>query len=218
MLRTLATSVMRTIFTEVYEGDLRQSPEQAVSRSSLSGRPDRSEYSREYYTGGSKKDCRRGAGHLVPQLQRQTLSRLLSPTGNDLPDLGNLAARFGRSQKEQLAGVLTPEQIQNVDNLGRISRIVKYEANPSGSGKLVQRTAEGGALISGALKAVGGILTGNPLAVAEGAAPFAWSGGTRIAASKLTDPAFTEAIMNSRLIKPLPGETMADYLARKRAR
>ena len=56
--------------------------------------------------------------------------------------------------------MLTPEQIQSVDDLGRISRIVKYEANPSGSGKLVQRTAEGGALISGALKAVGGILTG----------------------------------------------------------
>lgn len=139
------------------------------------------------------------APELVPQLQRQAMSRILSPAGNDLPDLKNLSSRLSRSQKEQLAGVLTPEQIKSLDDLGRTSKLVTFDSNPSGSGKLVQRSAEGSAAIGGALRAAGGVVTGNPLAIAEGIAPSAWIGATRIAAKKLTNPAFTESIMNGGL-------------------
>ncbi len=135
---------------------------------------------------------------LLPLLQRQTISRILNPSGNELSDLKNLPSRLSRAQKEQLAGVLTPKQIESLDNLARTSKLVTFDANPSGSGKLVQRSAEGSAVISGALRAAGGVVTGNPLAVAEGVSPAAWIGGTRLAASKLTNPEFTESIMNGR--------------------
>ena len=157
------------------------------------------------------------APELVPQLQRQTMNRLLRPTGNELPDLKNLGSRLSRAQKEQLAGVLTPEQIQSLDELGRTSKLVTFDANPSGSGKLAQKATEAGVLGSGLTRIAGGILTGNPAAVVEGAAPLAVGGAQRIAASKLTNPAFTEKIMSGRMIKPRPGESMADYLARKKA-
>jgi hypothetical protein len=157
------------------------------------------------------------APELLPQLQRQTMNRLLRPTGNELPDLKNLGARLSRAQKEQLAGVLTPEQIQSLDELGRTSKLVTFDANPSGSGKLAQKATEAGVLGSGLTRIAGGILTGNPAAVVEGAAPLAVGGAQRIAASKLTNPAFTEKIMSGRMIKPRPGESMVDYLARKKA-
>jgi hypothetical protein len=155
---------------------------------------------------------------LLPQLQRQTMDRLLRPTGNDLPDLKNLGARLSRAQKEQLAGVLTPEQIKAMDELGRTSKLVTFDSNPSGSGKVAQKATEAGAVGSGLMRAGVGVLTGNPVAVLEGVAgPTAYMGTQRLAAGKLTNPAFTEKIMSGRMIKPRPGESMVDYLARKKA-
>lgn len=144
------------------------------------------------------------APDLIPQLQRQTISRIINPTGNELPDLKNLSSRLGRAQKEQLAGVLTPEQITQLDNLGRTAKLVNYDANPSGSGKLAQKSIEAGAIGTGLMKSAAGIVTGNPLAVAEGVAPIAYTGAQRLLANKLTSPAFTDAIMNP----PLKGQAL----------
>jgi hypothetical protein len=139
------------------------------------------------------------APDLVPQLQRQAMSRILSPAGNELPDLQNLSSRLSRAQKEQLNGVLTPEQIKSLDDLGRTSRMVTFDSNAPGSGKVAQRAAEGGAIGYGLMKAGGGAISGNPMAIAEGLAPIAYTGAQRLAASKLTNPAFTESIMNGGL-------------------
>ena len=144
------------------------------------------------------KKIAEAAPDLVPQLQRQTISRLLTPTGNDLPDLGNLAARFGRAQKEQLAGVLTPEQIKSVEDLGRVSRAVKYDSNVSGSGKVVQASNEGKAALTSLGVLAGGAAAGNPVVAAAGALPLAWLPASRLAAKALTNPEFTESIMERK--------------------
>lgn len=145
------------------------------------------------------KQIGNAAPELLPQLQRQTIDRILRPTGNELPDLKNLSARFGRTQKEQLSGVLTPEQIKSLENLGRTSKLVTFDANPSGSGKLSQKSNEMAAMYGGAGTALTGVVTGNPVLVGVGAAPAAYAGAQRIAASKMTNPAFTESIMNAPL-------------------
>jgi hypothetical protein len=140
-----------------------------------------------------------GSKDVIPQLQRQTISRLLSPAGNELPDLKNLSSRFTRAQKEKLGAVLTPDQIQSLDDLARTARTVNYDANPAGSGKLAQKNLELGAMGYGLAKAAGGVLTGNPAAIGEGLSPLAYPLAQRFSASKLTNPAFTESIMNAPL-------------------
>jgi hypothetical protein len=140
-----------------------------------------------------------GNKDVVPQLQRQAMSRILNPAGNDLPDLKNLSSRLSRVQKEKLNGALTPEQVNQLESLGRTAKAVNYDANPAGSGKLAQKSIEGSSAVTGLLKAAGGVFTGNPLAVAEGIAPSAWIGASRAIASKLNNPAFTESVMNAPL-------------------
>jgi hypothetical protein len=139
------------------------------------------------------------APELIPQLQRQTIDRLLRPTGNDVPDLKNLAARFGRAQKEQLGGVLTPEQINSVENLGRTSRLVNFDSNPPGSGKTMIKHGELSGVISGLGVSATGLATGSPALAVGGLSPLAASLSAKAIAGKLTNPAFTESIMNPKI-------------------
>lgn len=127
---------------------------------------------------------------LAPQMQRQVLSRTLSPAGNEVPDLQNLHSRFTRAQKEQLRGILSPDQMQRLENLGRVAKVVYADSNSSGTAKVGQKVVEGGALLRGGL----GVATLNPVAAAEGlGVPIA----QRVIAGALNNPKFTEAVMNS---------------------
>jgi hypothetical protein len=140
-----------------------------------------------------------GSKDVIPQLQRQSMSRLLSPAGNDLPDLKNLPSRFTRAQKEKLSAVLTPDQIQSMEDLSRTSRMVNFDANPAGSGKLVQKAREAGILGGSISTGAAGLVTGNPALIASGAAGVAYPVASRLVAGKLTSQAFTESIMNPPL-------------------
>jgi hypothetical protein len=163
-----------------------------------------------------------GNKDVVPQLQRQTMSRLINPAGNDLPDLKNLPSRFTRAQKEKLNFVLTPQQMNQMESLGRTAQVSNYDVNPAGSGKLVQKSSERTAAFLGGIEATAGMLTGNPMAVAKGMAPAAWIPAARGIASKLNNSAFTDSIMNP----PLKGQAkwaalgeakLTDHLARDSA-
>jgi hypothetical protein len=145
-----------------------------------------------------------GSKDVIPQLQRQAMSRLLSPPGNDLPDLKNLPSRFTRAQKEKLSSVLTPGQTQSLDDLSRTSRMVNFDANPAGSGKLVQKQSEASALGVGVLGGITGVATGNPALALSSATPLAYAGAQRFISSKMTNRAFTESIMNP----PLTGKAL----------
>jgi hypothetical protein len=137
-----------------------------------------------------------GMPELNDQLQRQTVERLLDPDGDGSPDLKNLPSRFGKTQKEQLGGVLTPDQVQSVEDLARTSRVVHADSNPSGTAKTIQPASEMGGMVAGAGTAATGLATGNPALVVAGAAPFAEAAATRFASRKLTDPRFTDTMMN----------------------
>jgi hypothetical protein len=137
------------------------------------------------------------APELVPQLQRQTIARILSPAGNDVPDLQNLPSRLSRVQKEQLHGVLTPEQVGQLEDLGRVSRAVNYDSNTSGSAKVGQKVVEAGVIGSGLMRAGLGLISGDPAAVAEGAAPIAYAGAQRGVAKAITSPKVTDAVMKA---------------------
>jgi hypothetical protein len=108
-----------------------------------------------------------GNDALNAQLQRQAVNRLISPAGGEY-DLKGLATRLGRTPAEQLAGVLPDDQIKNLQDLARTSRVVYADSNPSGSGKVVQRVLEGSAALKGLGTAAAGLFHGSPEMVAAG--------------------------------------------------
>lgn len=149
-----------------------------------------------------------GMPEIHQQLQRQTVERLLDPPGNGTPDLKNLPSRFGRSQKEQLGGVLSPDQIEDVDELARTSKVVHADTNPSGTAKSQIPVSDVAGISGGAGTLGAGIVTGNPVAMAAGTAAIATPLASRLAAKTLTDPEFTEGVMNpkpSPAVAPLSG-------------
>jgi hypothetical protein len=89
-----------------------------------------------------------GRDDLNGQAQRQQLERILRPNTEDLKTK-TLTKRMQGINQEKLAGVLQPEQIEGLRNLGKLADVVNYDFNPSGTGKLNQQNAEAKKLIGG---------------------------------------------------------------------
>lgn len=130
---------------------------------------------------------------LVQQAQRQKASRLLSPAGNDVPDLERFHQRWTRQPKEQLSGVLTPDQMADMDRFARVSRPVFTDTNPSGTAKVIQPLTEVGS--AGVALGHGNVLPAVGM-VAEGAA-----------AKAMTSPKLVDAMMNPPTPKTAPVST-----------
>lgn len=143
-----------------------------------------------------------GDDTIVPQLQRQTIDRILNPAGNDLPDLQNLSSRFTRAQKDQLGGVLSPEQLDDLEKLARTSKVVNFDSNPSGTAKSMNPTIEAGSIGAGVTGMAAGMLTGSPAEIATSAVPLAVSAGRTGIAKAMTSPGVTESLMGPR--PPVP--------------
>lgn len=141
---------------------------------------------------------------LIPQLQRQAMDRVLDPPGNGTPDLKNFPSRWKRAPNDPVAGLLTPEQIKDLDDLSSVSKIVNYDPNPSGSAKVGQKVAEAGAIGAGVARGVDLAVNGQPLrgALAATAGPgiIATSRGI---AKWMVDPASTAKIMEHEAPTPL---------------
>jgi hypothetical protein len=140
-----------------------------------------------------------GMPELTQQLQRQTVERLLDPPGNGTPDLKNLPSRFGRAQKEQLNGVLTPEQLSDVEKLARTSKVVHADSNISGSGKVMQAVSDSKGMLAGATEAATALALGHPEVAAAGAIPFAAAGANHVVSKALTNPDFV-----GKMVDPPP--------------
>jgi hypothetical protein len=141
---------------------------------------------------------------LVPMLRRQAIERQFDPAGNGTVDLRNFASRWGRAQKEPLEGVLTPEQMKDLNDLASVSRTVNMPVNPSGTATVLQPASEAGHLLSAGtgmgLSTVGaatGAGFGGPLGAAIGnaAGTVADVVGKGIIAHRLIDPEATAAVM-----------------------
>ncbi len=135
------------------------------------------------------------APQMIPQMQRQVMSKLFNPAQNETIDLGSFANRFKNANKEVMSNVLTGKQMEDAQNLARTSRLVYADANASGSGKVAQAAAEGGLIGAGALKMIGGVATGNLGQIAEGATPLAISAAGRQAAKYITNPQVVDRVM-----------------------
>lgn len=136
---------------------------------------------------------RTGTPELVTQAQRQRVDRILSPQGNDVPDLRNLPQRVKNLDKEQLNRVLAPNQVSDLDRLARVSQTVHADANPSGTLKGAQMPAE-------VSVAAGALAHGN-------VAPAAVMVGQGLAAKALTSPGLTDALVNRTAPPPKPTPT-----------
>lgn len=145
---------------------------------------------------------------LMPQLQRQTMERLFDPAENGSADLRNFPSRWNRAQKEQLQGVLSPEQVKSLDDMASVSKVVHADSNPSGTAKTGQPVAEVGGLLAAASGGTTAALAGHPLAGAAGVAiPLAEMGTGRAVASRMVDPAATEAVMKHAAPMPVSQAT-----------
>lgn len=148
---------------------------------------------------------------LSSQMQRQTLSRMISPAGGD-SDLKNLNARLNRAQKEQLGGILSPDQMDDLTKLAQTSKIVHADINPSGTAKVLKRSAEAAGAGAGLIHAA----TLNPILAASGIAEAATPFALKYAADKSTDPQTVENLFAPRgstpvnSFLPLSGLTMTD--------
>jgi hypothetical protein len=131
---------------------------------------------------------------LIDQYQRQTISRLLDPNGDGTFDLKGLPARLNRQNMEQLQGILTPDQINDLGALARTSRTVHADSNPSGTAKVAQPAAEAGTGGASIASAPVLLATGHPAAAAGAVAvPLATMAAERIASRYLTNPERTAA-------------------------
>ncbi|MEK6398160.1 MAG: hypothetical protein V4734_08750, partial [Terriglobus sp.] len=89
-----------------------------------------------------------------------------------------------------------PEQIHQLDDVARVSRIVKLDSNPSGSGKLNQAVHEGRAMVAGPYGGLVTAATGHPIVgAAAAAAPYAEYAATKGVAKLLTNPKVVERVM-----------------------
>jgi hypothetical protein len=154
-----------------------------------------------------------GNDDLNAQLQRQAINRLISPSGGE-PDLKNLPTRLSRTQVEQLGGVLQPDQISNLQDLARTSRIVHADSNTSGSGKVVQRVLEGTAALKGLGTAAAGVFHANPEMVAAGLGASVVEPSLTGALAKLaTNPSVVESLMAPKPALQSPSLTIPSLLA-----
>lgn len=141
---------------------------------------------------------------LIPQLRRQAISRMFDPSGNGTPDLGNFASRWSRAQKEPLQGVLTSDQLQDLDDLASVTRAVNLKSNPSGTAVMMRPALEAGGLVSGLGTGIGLAAGGHPLIGATTAAlPIAETVGSGAVASRLVNPEATAAVMEHAAPKPV---------------
>jgi hypothetical protein len=159
-----------------------------------------------------------GNDALNQQLQRQAIQRLISPTGGPA-DLKNLPGRFGRLQQEQLAGVLAPDQVSNLSDLARTSKIVHADTNTSGSGKVVQRVLEGSAALKGLGTAAAGLFHGDPAMIASGMGAAVVEPSLTAGLAKLsTSPKIVGGIMAPKPSLPTTGIALPSILAGSFAR
>jgi|GEM_PF-4744431 len=134
---------------------------------------------------------------LIDQHQRQTMERLLDPSGNGTADLKNFPSRWNRTQKEQMQGALTDDQVKNLEDLAQVSRAVNWDVNPSGTAKVAQPAAEAGAMLAGLGSGVTMAASGHPIAGAMGAiTPVAGALAERGVASRMVNPEATAAVMD----------------------
>lgn len=152
--------------------------------------------------------------NLVPMLRQHAISRLFDPAASGTPDVANFASRWGRAQKEPLQGLLTPDQMQDLDELSSVSRAVNLKSNPSGTATVLQPVGEVKDLVSGAAEAGKGIgrlamdaAAGHSVAGPVGAVagPLVDTLGSKFVAERLTNPEATEAVMNHQ--PPIPVTT-----------
>jgi hypothetical protein len=135
-----------------------------------------------------------GKPELAGQHQQQAISRLLDPNGDGNFDLKNLPSRLNRQNTEQLQGVLSPDQITDLQALSRTSKAIHADENPSGTAKKGQAVGE----MVGGLSTLGTAATtaalGHPIIGAgEALAMPAWMGASKAAAKYLTSPERTGA-------------------------
>lgn len=131
--------------------------------------------------------------NLVDQYGRQTISRILDPNGDGTFDLKNLPSRLNRQNMEQLQGVLSPEQITDLQSLARTSKLVHADSNPSGTAKVAQPAGEAAAYGMSALSGLGDAATGNLGGALGRFAPLAVPLIERGASKYLTNPERTAA-------------------------
>jgi hypothetical protein len=131
--------------------------------------------------------------NLIDQYQRQTMSRLLDPNGDGTFDLKNLPSRLNRQNMEQLQGVLSPDQITDLQSLARTSKLVHADSNPSGTAKVAQPAGEAAAYGMSALSGIGDAATGNLGGAVGRFAPLAVPLIERGASKYLTNPERTAA-------------------------
>jgi hypothetical protein len=134
-----------------------------------------------------------GKPELAGQYQQQAISRLLDPNGDGTFDLKNLPSRLNRQNMEQLQGVLTPDQITDLQSLARTSKLVHADSNPSGTAKVAQPATEATALGYGALEGMGRLASGDIGGAATRFAPLALPVAERATAKYLTNPERTAA-------------------------
>lgn len=141
---------------------------------------------------------------LIPQLQRQAISRLFDPSDNGNIDLRNFSSRWNRAQKEPLGGVLKPDQMQDLNDIASVARTVNLPSNPSGTAVVLQPAEEAGRLaraipegMAAGVGAAGGAAVGGPVGAAVGAiaAPVAETLARGAIAKRLVNPDATEAAM-----------------------
>lgn len=147
----------------------------------------------------SKAANETGNTDLNQQFQRQKIDRILDPNGTGTADLKNVPTRIGRLNAEKTGGVLANNQVQDLKALGQTARAVKYDSNPSGSGKVLQGAGE-----------LTGLFTHPHVAVPALAGMYG--------ASKLiTNPAFVDYLMNPAVptAQPSPFVWGAAAMSRK---
>lgn len=146
---------------------------------------------------------------LIGQAQRQAMARILDPAGNGVYDLKNFPSRWNRAQTEPLEGLLTPEQMKDLDDAASVSKAINFDANPSGSGKLLQKSGE---MMSVPAAVAGGLtqgVLGHPVAGAVTAAlPVAGMAAEHAIAKRLVNPEATAQLMTGA--RPTAAQAFAD--------
>lgn len=149
---------------------------------------------------------------MAAQLRRQAISHLFDPTESGNFDLKNFSSRWNRTQAAPLQALLTPEQLSDLDDVAGVSKVVNWDRNPSGSGKVAQQAAEAAGVVSGLPTSLATAFSGHPVAAAGAAlATPAWLGAQRIIANRLVDPKLTEEIMTAP--RPSAGQAVGDAFA-----
>lgn len=152
-------------------------------------------------TPGSMQYIRERFPELERIIQRQKLERIFSPAGNTIPEWGTLTSRFNRSQKEMLRGILTPEQIQGLEDTARTSRVVNLDANPPGTAKVMLANDKRRSVWRNGLAGAGvGLVAAGPVGAVKGfavgsAKSLAERGFEQIKSKTITSPEMVERVM-----------------------